>query len=500
MPILQRIIAEDPRLGYGRHRTSPSDIRAIIISPTRELAEQIAVEAERVTEGTGIVVQRAVGGTQKNYMLQLTQRQGCHLLIGTPGRLNDLLSDSSTGLEAPKLSMFVLDEADRLLDDGFWPSIQAIRDLLPDPEMNNIQTLMFSATVPQQVIGAVRETLKPGFRFVKCVRDNESQTHENIEQNVVIVAALENEMPTLVELCAREIVRNRDEPGSMPFKAIVYFPSTAGVELSFQTLWPLTRSILRGTKVLAMHGKLTQGARTRASQLFREAESAILLSSDVTARGMDFPNVSHVIQIGLPSTSDDYIHRVGRTGRAGKPGTGYLIVNPLQQKAAKRKLGHLNLPFQPDHTLECAKVNMTAPAELSARVAAILTAVTQAFQRVDRTHLAAAFRALYGVYQSVDDKQLLVDKMNQLSRYGWGLASPPQMSQALVNKLGLRGVDGIEIGEARLPPSRATRHAFARDRRDGFAPFGSSNGGNMRGSSQGRGSHRGPDAFDRAFG
>lgn len=470
MPILQKIIAEDPSLGSGRQRTSASDIRAIVISPTRELAEQIATEARRVTRRTGVVVQAAVGGNSKRFMLQKTQREGCHLLVGTPGRLKDLLSDRYSGVAAPKLSIFVLDEADRLLDDGFWPEIREIRELLPDPEQNNVQTLMFSATVPKEVVGIVRQTLKPGFRFVKCVRDDEQQTHERVPQNLVAVTAMENEIPTLVELCTRELARNKEDPESMPFKAIVYFSSTAQVQACHRLLSQLQRTLLQPARVLSLHGKLTQNERTWAADSFRRLDSAILLSSDVTARGMDFPNVSHVIQMGVPQRGEDYIHRIGRTGRAGKPGTGYLIVNPLEQRIARNRLGNLDLPLKHDTSLECAKVDMTQAAQLPAKVATILTTVSQSYQRVDRSDLADVYRALLGVYTHWQDKQALVDSMNRLSRYGWGMSTPPPIGPNLASKLNLGRVTGLNTEE-----------------RDEYRRGGSFGGGNRGGYGNNRG-------------
>lgn len=138
LPVLQNIINVDPDLAKsvrGRRgpRSTADDIRALIISPTRELAEQIADEAKKLVSGTGIIVQTAVGGTQKSMGLRAIQREGCHILVGTPGRLKDILSDPYTRVEAPDLSALVFDEADRLLDQGFWPEIQEIMRLLPTP-------------------------------------------------------------------------------------------------------------------------------------------------------------------------------------------------------------------------------------------------------------------------------------------------------------------------------------------------------------------------------
>jgi ATP-dependent RNA helicase MSS116 len=226
LPVLQNIISIDPDLGERAanrrsKRTTADDIRALIISPTRELAEQIAAETQKLVANTSLIVQTAVGGTQKSMGLRAIQQQGCHILVGTPGRLKDILSDPYTRVEAPDLSALVFDEADRLLDQGFWPEIQEIMRLLPTPAEKDRQTMMFSATIPKEVVSLVRSTLKPGFQFVKCVADDEDPTHGNVTQRIVRLNGFENSLPALTELCSR-CVEESQQPGGKPFKAIVF--------------------------------------------------------------------------------------------------------------------------------------------------------------------------------------------------------------------------------------------------------------------------------------
>lgn len=344
IPVLENILRADPGLRHRRgDRATASDVRALIISPTRELAEQIAVEAKRVVAGTGVVVQVGVGGTEKRASLQHMQRQGCHLLVGTPGRLNDLLSDPSSQVAAPRLHTFVLDEADRLLDDGFWPEIQAIQSLLPSPDKVERQTLMFSATIPDEVVHLVEETMRPNFRFVRTVADGEQPTHERVPQRLVVLKSFENVMPALLELCMRE----RSKAGAPPFKAIVYSAANAHVSLAAAAFRALStpnaegfsRHPMHPTKIIEMHSRLTQRQRTYASDAFRRAESAVLFSSDVTARGMDFPNVTHVVQIGMPATRDVYVHRLGRTARGDKSGEGWILLTGEEM----RKIGRAHV-------------------------------------------------------------------------------------------------------------------------------------------------------------
>ncbi|KAI9794479.1 MAG: hypothetical protein M1833_000392 [Piccolia ochrophora] len=460
MPVLQRMIKDDPSLLKPQHskRPSPSDIRGLIISPTRELAEQIASEAEKVTAGTAIRVQRAVGGTEKRRALHLMQRQGCHLLVGTPGRLKDILSDPMTGVTTPDLKALVLDEADRLLDDGFWPEIQEIQRLLPERSRIDRQTLMFSATVPPEVMSMVQQTMKKGFKIVRTVQEGEQPTHARVDQKVVNVGGLENLLPTLLELCQKGIERSTATESSMskapPFKAIVYFGSTANVTLAasiFRNLCTPGKNVydrhpLFPARIMEMHARLSQAQRTAASQAFRNAQSAILFSSDVTARGMDFPNVTHVIQVGVPSTRDAYIHRLGRTARAEKTGEGWLLVADIEMREAGHRLREF--PIEPDHSLQCARVDMSAPAQLPSPVAQTLTQVTEATKMVPITEKAKAFFTnLSGLAYA--PKQKVVDAVNRLSKYGWGLDSPPTVPVGLAQKLGFGAVRDLNTRHGR---------------------------------------------------
>ena len=477
---------------------SSDDIRAIIISPTRELAEQIAVEAKKVTRNTGVIVQTAVGGSQKQEGLRRIKTQGCHILVGTPGRLNDILSDRYSQVRAPNLSAFVLDEADRLLDQGFAPEIQAIQDLLPNRQEVDRQTLLYSATVPREVMQMVRRTLKPDFQFVRTVQEGESQTHERVPQKFVNVGGFENLLPALVELCKREISPEAGTAGSpaRPFKAIVYFGATADVTLAAAILQNLRnpgQSIfhqhpLSPAKIIEMHAGLTQYQRTKAADNFRRTAYGIMLSSDVTARGMDFPNVTHVIQVGVPPSQEQYVHRIGRTARGDKTGEGWLLVTDFEKREIRQKLR--DMPLQPDNTLETAKVDMRKDAQLPEHTAKTLTQVQDATKMVPRPLKAAAYKAALGVYQWLPNKQILIDAMNDRARYGWGMEQPPMIGRALVAKLGLGRTQGINIGY------EEEEQGASRDRGVGRSSFG---GGPRGGGSFDRGgrSSYGGDRGDR---
>lgn len=456
IPLLQNIINVDPRLEHrsARRSGSASDIRAIIISPTRELAEQIAVEAKKVARNTGVIVQTAVGGSAKSQGLRRIKDEGCHILVGTPGRLNDILSDQYSQVRAPNLSAFVLDEADRLLDQGFAPEIKAIQTLLPDRGTVDRQTLLYSATVPREVMQVVRKTMKPDFQYVRTVQEGEQQTHEKVPQKLVNVGGFENLMPALVELCKRGISGKAGTTGSpaRPFKAIVYFGATADVVLATAVLQKLKsqgQSVyhqhpLHPAKIIEMHARLSQEQRTQSADSFRRAETGIMLSSDVTARGMDFPNVTHVIQVGIPPSEEQYVHRIGRTARGDKTGEGWILVTTFELQVVRQKLP--NMPLKKDDTLETAKVDMRKDAQLPEGTAETLMQVQAATKMAPRGMKVASYVAALGIYNWMHNKQVLLDSMNDRATYGWGMEQPPMVAPGLASKLGLGRLRGINLG------------------------------------------------------
>lgn len=447
MPVFQKIIKTTAPLPT-RWRPSPqrNDIRAIIISPTRELAEQIATEARKIADGLNIAVQLAVGGTQKGKNLAQFRQQGCNILVGTPGRLNDLLSDPSSDVRAPNLEVFVLDEADRLLDDGFGPQIESIEQLLPDRQQTDRQTLMFSATVPQEVLHMVRRFMKPGYSFVNTVMDGEQQTHERVPQKIIELCGLENSMPALLELTRRELQRTGR------FKAIVFFNSIHEVILARHTYTKTKACREFKFQALEIHSRLTQQARTRTSQFFRSAKSAIMFASDVLARGMDFPDVTHVIQMGPPGLRDDYIHRIGRTARGDKDGEAWMFAAPIEYDMAMWKLK--DFPIKGDKSLECAKVDMSQDARLPPEVAQNLTDYMTASSQVGEDLKANAYRSCLGAFQMVPNKKKVVETINRRVFYGWGMQDPPYISPALAVKLGIARVEGLNTGRGHGSPQR----------------------------------------------
>ena len=443
--MLQRMIAEDPSLAnrYAKRTASADDIRGIILSPTRELAEQIAVEARRLVRNTGLVVQCAVGGTDKRKMLHNTRRQGCHLLVATPGRLNDLLEDERSGIDAPNLAALVLDEADRMLDTGFERELQSIIGRLPQVHEKVRQTMLVSATIPDNVIRLARTMVRPqDFEFVQTIPENESLTHDKVPQHIVPVSSWTNVFPTLFELVDREVAKCNEDPEGRPFKAIVYLNTTSLVELAGELAYQRSLNSRDALPSYVMQSKLSQNQRQRAADDFRRARSGILLSSDVTARGMDFPDVTHVIQIDSPRDRESYIHRLGRTGRQNKEGQGWLLIPHISVRSAKKLLR--GLPIK-QSALDSAEVDFE-----TGQATPHHNEVKDLIRTMPRQMLSSVYTSMFGV---AEDKIELADDINTWTQYGWGWERPPFVSKMWANKMGLGKARGMNLRDSNDRPS-----------------------------------------------
>ncbi|OTB19921.1 hypothetical protein K445DRAFT_18463 [Daldinia sp. EC12] len=503
VPVFQRLIAADPSLASPQHRmrASSGDIRAIILSPTRELAEQIGVEARKLARHTGIVVQTAVGGTRKREAMQKMRREGCDVLVATPGRLHDIMTDPSTGVAAPKIQSFVLDEADRMLDVGFADAIRDIIDLLPPIKEVDRQTLLYSATIPRDVVHLAKSMVKTdNFDFVQTINPDETPTHARVPQHLVATKGFENWFPVLMELAEQAIQRSKQDPDAPPFKAIVFFSNTATVQFANRVFKSTSLgNRMNGVPIFDIHSKLSQDARTRNADAFRRARTGILISSDVTARGMDFPNVSHVFQLGLPPDRDQYIHRVGRTGRAGKSGEGWLILTEDEIREARYRLP--GLPIKPNNTVKSA-THVVGQGTPSPEVAKYFDEISQAYERAPRDLFAAVYSAMlgqkFGRNLNAEDVVRLLNEWC-LNALGW--EQQPALSPTQARNRGLDRVPGIRIGFDTYERQSDDRRGGGFDRRGGgFDRRGGGFGRNDNfnpGPKYGSRDRRGNDPFSR---
>ena len=279
-----------------RTRTTQS---ALIVAPTRELAQQIDVEFRKFSAGMKLYSAVCVGGV--NIGGQIRQiRRSPHVIIGTPGRLKDLIERDILHLE--NVETFVLDEADRMLDMGFVNDIRSIAQLLPRER----QTLCFSATMNE----GVRKITNDFMNSPEMVSVKVNETSDHIYQDVVNFNDDEHRKDLLVEMLNDVELE----------KVIIFGETKFGVQRLSDKLQTL------GISSEAIHGNKSQGQRSRALSQFSTNRVSVLVATDVAARGLDIPDVSHVINYDLPQSYDDYVHRIGRTGRGGKSGIAYTFV------------------------------------------------------------------------------------------------------------------------------------------------------------------------------
>jgi ATP-dependent RNA helicase MSS116 len=319
---------------------------AVIISPTRELATQIANEAVKAMHNLDrFDVSLFVGGANKIKQLREFRRGRPDIIVATPGRLVDLLQsvpEVANVLGGTKT--LILDEADTLLDMGFKDDLDTIVSYLPPKHQR--RTFLFSATVSKDIQRIANSAMRPKHAFIDCVPENESNVHEHIPQYHTVVPSASLQIPHIIKLLAQDQLLH-PEGG----KAIIFLPTTRFTILFSNLLASLRRHLPWGarTEVFEIHSKKDQKQRDAASQGFRHTKGGyqVLVTSDVSARGVDYPGVTRVIQVGIPSTRDIYVHRVGRTGRAGKAGRGDIVLLPWEVGYINQHLHDLPLKDAP---------------------------------------------------------------------------------------------------------------------------------------------------------
>jgi len=273
--------------------------RVLIVTPTRELAMQIADELRFFIKGMDLDLVLCIGGANMDRQ-EKKLKHNPHFVIGTPGRLKDLIERRRLNLDL--FRSIVLDEVDRMVDIGFIHDVKYFISLLP----KNRQSLFFSATVSEKV----KEILHSFVTDPVTISVKQQDTSENVEQDIIRMNGSGNKIDKLHDLLTND-----------GFDKVLIFGRTKwGIE-------KLTRDLItRGFKAAAIHGNKTQGQRQRALEQFKNNDVHILLATDVASRGLDIENVTHVINYDAPESYDDYVHRIGRTGRAGKKGIALTFV------------------------------------------------------------------------------------------------------------------------------------------------------------------------------
>ena len=281
------------KLGQANRKSRPHRPFVLVLAPTRELAIQI--DESFATYGRHLHLRRALvyGGVGQGQQVRALSR-GAHILVATPGRLLDLMNQGHIELE--DLEVFVLDEADRMLDMGFLPDLKRIISRLPEKR----QSLFFSATLPPKIVELSRSLLD---NPVSVDVTPETTSVERISQQILFV-----------ERGAKQALLKKTLKGGDVERALVFTRTK-------RTANQLAKVLLKsGTQVAAIHGNKSQNARQRALEAFRRNHVQVLVATDVAARGIDIDGISHVINFDLPIEPEAYVHRIGRTGRAGAAG------------------------------------------------------------------------------------------------------------------------------------------------------------------------------------
>jgi superfamily II DNA/RNA helicase len=302
LPIVERVQPGDP---------APS---ALVLVPTRELAQQVADDFADIATANDLRVGVAYGGVSVREQARGNAR--AHILIATPGRLQDLIERRSVSLD--RVRILILDEADRMLDMGFQPQVDRIVRHLPKDR----QTMFFSATLDGAVGNLARAyTRTPVLHEV----ESPGETAEGLDHRFVSVSA-QGKVEALIELLEHD--------GGL---SLVFVRTKRGADRLVHKLKA------KGVKAEALHGDMTQGARQRALARFEAGRAQVLVATDVAARGLDLQGISHVVNYDPPNDDKGYVHRVGRTARAGGTGTGITLVTADQQGDVGRMAARLDL-------------------------------------------------------------------------------------------------------------------------------------------------------------
>ncbi|KAL4570803.1 hypothetical protein LXL04_026466 [Taraxacum kok-saghyz] len=397
----------------AKKRVPPTCV--LILCPTRELASQIAAEANVLLKyHEGIGVQTLVGGTRFKVDQKRLETEPCHIVIATPGRLLDHIENKSGfSSRLMGLKLLILDEADHLLDLGFRKDMEKIVDCLPRQR----QSLLFSATLPKEVRRVSQLVLKRDHAYINTVGLG-PETHDKVNQSYII-APHEQHFQIVHHLLKDHIAQTPS------YKVIVFCTTAMMTSLMF--------SLFREMKmnVREIHSRKPQLYRTRVSEEFKEAKQLVLITSDVSARGMNYPDVSLVIQVGVPVDREQYINRLGRTGREGKGGEGIMLLAPWEEYFLEE------IKDLPVH--KSSSPHLDPDMKLK---------IDKSMEKVDPSVKEAAYHAWLGYYNSIReigrDKTTLVELGKGFSE-SIGLEKVPALFRKTALKMGLKDIQGIRI-------------------------------------------------------
>ena len=312
------------------HISTIGGISGLILTPTRELAQQVTdVSKSLVGYKSKIETALIVGGASMNNQLRQLKKRP-KIIVGTPGRINDHLEKKTLNLKY--FNFFVLDEADRMLDMGFEDQVEKIIRFLPSKR----QTLLFSATLPKEIIKLSSKYL------------NNPKRADVKENNVIKTQIKQKILNTKTELKYNQLV---DEIAIRKGSILIFVRTKYSTE-------KLKKRLMKDTvKSSALHGDLRQNKRSRILKDFRDDKFRILIATDIASRGLDVPHIEHVINYDLPQVPEDFIHRIGRTARAGSVGEAVSFITPNDKRMWKSIENLMEELKNPEHVPENKKVN-----------------------------------------------------------------------------------------------------------------------------------------------
>jgi ATP-dependent RNA helicase MSS116, mitochondrial len=398
----------------------------------------------------------------------------------------------------------ILDEADTLLDMGFRDDIEGIKQFLPPTPQR--QTFLFSATVSREIQQVARSTLHRNHLFINTVSDKESPVHAHVHQFHTVLPSAAEQIPHTLRLIAHDQLSN---PGKS--KIIVFLPTTKLTQLFSTVLRELSKTSLpslRDTHVYEIHSKRTQESRMSTSDAFRQDKTgaSILVTSDVSARGVDYPGVTRVIQLGIPAGTEQYIHRVGRTGRAGTAGRGDLVLlpwevgflswqldgvplKPITLNELKAQVNSLAETYDADPMTAFKNVPVVAPTNVrrpdrnrpkpyspgqQKLLDNIPAAVDGILPSLDEEAVKETFASMLGYYMSKSpelrvQKNVIVQGCKDWTTEACGLPVPPYVSETFLQRLGFSDGRTKRFGQSygldrRGAPPKNTVHWAGRGR------------------------------------
>ncbi|KAM9935240.1 hypothetical protein OXX80_005168 [Metschnikowia pulcherrima] len=394
-------------------RTRRRNVSCLVIAPTRDLAQQIHADFRRLNMHSSHLrhkcdVRLWTGGLptgKRPWGSDVPQ-----IIVGTPGRILANLEDRRWAQHFNELEYRVYDEADRLLDQGFEDQLNAIDSKLKSLRRESfeppLRTLLFSATTNDRVTRFAEKQMGPDFKYIDCVDSSEAESHAHIEQRLVKTAGVyESHVAAVTEIMNN--IKNDN------YKAIFFLPTVVGADFMHRLLSKMLPERFPYTWML--HGKMTQGARRYTTDQFKKTKRGVLICTDVAARGLDFKGVSDVLQIAPSQNIEDYIHKIGRTGRAGQPGRATIFLSEPELNFSKQLYTKKHIEFSSETEFELTdagkallqdKVNDEEVRDYVTSLMGFESSVADTY-RLDKFQLVRSLILLYRGITNSDDSTTL---------------------------------------------------------------------------------------------